>query len=231
MHSLARSPLALGLACGLALATPLAAQETPRQITVTGSAETEAVPDLATITVGVTTQAETAAAALAANSEAMTEVFAALDGAGIAARDRQTSQLNLSPVYGENERPDLPPPVVAYQADNTVTIRVREIAKLGGTIDALAKAGANRLFGINFEVSEPRAALDTARRNAVADARAKAELYAEAAGVTLGAVISVSESGMASPAPYFAKADMASAPVAEGTVTLSANVEVVFAIE
>ena len=99
MHSLARSPLALGLACGLALAAPLAAQETPRQITVTGSAEIEAVPDRATITAGVTTQAQTAAAALAANSEAMTAVFAALDGCEVAARDMQTSQLNLSPVY------------------------------------------------------------------------------------------------------------------------------------
>ena len=86
--------------------------------------------------------------------------------------------------------------MVAYQADNTVTVRVREIAQLGGTIDALAGAGANRLYGIGFEVSEPRAALDAARREAVADARAKAELFAEAAGVTLGPVISIREGGM-----------------------------------
>ena len=78
---------------------------------------------------------------------------------------------------------------MAFQANNTVTVRVREIARLGEMIDALAGAGANRLYGIGFEVSEPRAALDAARREAVADARAKAELYAEAAGVTLGPVM------------------------------------------
>jgi uncharacterized protein YggE len=220
------------LALGLALGVPAAAQETPRQITVSGMAQVEAVPDLATITVGVTTRGDTAAAALSANSEAMTAVTAGLDAGGIAPRDRQTSQLNLSPVYADDRGGDSPE-ITAYQADNTVTVRVREIAKLGATIDALTKAGANRLYGIGFEVSEPREALDGARREAVADARAKAELYAEAAGVTLGPVVSLSEGGGGGPQPYFARAEMADAapPVSEGTVTLSATVEVVFAIE
>ena len=100
-------------------------------------------------------------------------------------------------------------------------------------IDDLAEAGANRLYWVGFEVAEPRAALDEARREAVVDARAKAELFAEAAGVTLGRVISLSESVAQGPVPYRAKADMAmeAAPVAEGTVTLGAEVEVVFGLE
>jgi uncharacterized protein len=225
------SPL---LALGLALAVPAAAEETPRQITVTGTAQVEAVPDLATVSVGVTTRAETAAAALSANSEAMQAVMAGLDAAGIAPRDRQTSQLNLSPIYSDDRSgDDGAPEVTAYQTENTVTVRVREIHRLGQTIDALTKAGANRLYGIGFEVSEPREALDAARRKAVADAHGRAELYAEAAGVTLGPVVSLREGGGGGPTPFFAKAEAASAapPIAEGTVTLSAEVVVVYAIE
>ena len=110
---------------------------------------------------------------------------------------------------------------------------MRDLASLGGLIDALAGAGANRLYGIGFEVSEPRPSVDAARREAVADARAKAELYAEAAGVTLGPVVTIRENvGMGGPEPLRAKAAMAeAAPVAEGTVTLTADVEVVFGIE
>ena len=99
-------------------------------------------------------------------------------------------------------------------------------------VRALAGAGANRLYGIAFDVAEPRPSVDAARREAVADARAKAELYAEAAGVTLGPVVTIRESvGMGGPEPLRAKAAMEAAPVAEGTVTLTADVEVVFGIE
>ena len=217
----------------LALASPAAAQERPRQITVTGTAEIEAVPDLATITAGVETRGADAAAALAANSTAMASVHEALEQAGIALRDIQTSQLNLSPVY-DNQPSDAnaPPDVVAYSASNMVTIRVRNVSGLGAAVDAITGAGANRLYGINFDVSDPRPALDRARQSAVADARAKAELYARAAGVTLGPLVTLSESaGGPSPAPYRAKMDMAAAPpIAAGTVTLDTQVEMVFAI-
>jgi uncharacterized protein YggE len=223
--------LALMLAAG-----PLAAQEPPpRQISVTGVAEAEAVPDLATVTAGVETRAETAAAALAANSEAMTAVFAALEAAGIARRDMQTSQLNISPVHepfrdGATE----PQKVVAYDASNLVTVQVRAIDRLGEVIDAVTEAGSNRLFGISFDVSEPKPALDTAREQAVADARAKAELFARAAGVTLGPVISIAESvQMPGPIMMRAEAQMADAapPVAGGMVMLQAQVQIVYGIE
>ena len=222
------------LAAGLALAGPVAAQEVPRQITVMGSSQVDAAPDRATITAGVETQAPTAAGALEANSKAMAEVFAALEAAKVAKRDMQTSQLNLNPVYEPfREGAEAPPQVVAYQASNMVTVVVRDLASLGQLIDALAGAGANRLYGIGFEVSEPRPAVDAARREAVADARAKAELYAEAAGVTLGPVVTIRENiGMGGPEPLRAKAAMEMvAPVAEGTVTLTADVEVVYGIE
>ena len=217
----------------LALAGAAAAQEPPRQITVTGAAEADAVPDLATVSAGVDTRAETAAAALAANSETMTAIFAALDAAGIERRDVQTSQLSLNPVFEPyREEAEAPPAVVAYEASNMVTVRVRAIDGLGTVIDALAKAGANRLNGVGFEVADPKPHLDTAREQAVADARARAELYARAAGVTLGPVVSIRET-VEVPGPIMMRAEAASAapPIAAGTVTLGAQVEVVYAIE
>ena len=204
----------------LALAGAAAAQEPPRQITVTGAAEADAVPDLATVSAGVDTRAETAAAALAANSETMTAIFAALDAAGIERRDVQTSQLSLNPVFEPyREEAEAPPAVVAYEASNMVTVRVRAIDGLGTVIDALAKAGANRLNGVGFEVADPKPHLDTAREKAVADARARAELYARAAGVTLGPVVSIRET-VEMPGPIMMRAEAASAapPIAAGTV-------------
>ena len=227
-------PLAAAL-LGLALAVPAAAQDTQRQITVTGSAEVEAVPDLATVTAGVETQAATAVEALAMNSVAMTAVFAALETAKIERRDAQTSQLNLNPVFDNAPDADQTrgPKVIGYQASSMVTVKVRAVASLGAVIDAVTKSGANRLYGVGFEVSDPQATLTIARLKAVEDARAKAELFAKAAGVTLGNVLSLREGGGGGgPVPMFAKADMAGAPpVAEGTVTLNADVEVVYAIE
>jgi uncharacterized protein YggE len=217
----------------LALAGAAAAQEPPRQITVQGAAEADAVPDLATVTAGVDTRAETAAAALADNSETMTAIFAAIDAAGIERRDVQTSQLTLNPVY-EPYRDDAeaPPAVVAYEASNLVTVRVRAVDSLGAVIDALAQAGANRLQGVSFEVADPKPHLDAAREQAVADARARAELYARAAGVALGPVVSIRET-VEVPGPIMMRAEAASdaPPIAAGTVTLAAQVEVVYAIE
>jgi len=219
----------------LVLAGAAAAQEPPpRQILVVGQAEVEAVPDLATITAGVETQAPTAAEALSANSTAMTAVFAALAASGVAERDMQTSQLSISPVYEPyREGADPVQRVVAYQAANMVTVRVRDVAGVGATVDALTEAGGNRLYGIAFEVSDPRAKLDSARTEAVADARAKAELYATAAGVTLGPVQTIRET-TSSPGPVMMRAEAAfdaAPPVAQGTVTLSTEIEIVYAIE
>ncbi len=226
-----RSPLLATSLLALALALPAAAAE--RQITVTGSATVDAAPDRATISAGVETQAPSAAAAMAANTEAMTKVVAAIAAAGIDKRDVQTSQLNLNPVFSPDPgRSDAAPQVVAYQAANSVTVRVRDVAGLGGVIDALTTAGANRLYGIGFDVDDPRPVLDTARKHAVEDARGKAELLAAAAGVKLGPVVSISEGGNPGPAPMMARmAAEAAPPVEAGSVTLSADVTIVYALE
>lgn len=217
----------------VALAGPLAAQQPTRQITVTGAAEVDVVPDQATVTAGVDTRSETAAAALAGNSATMTAIFAALDAAGVERRDVQTSQLSLNPVFEPyREDASTPPAVVAYEASNMVTVRVGAIDALGGVIDALAKAGANRLQGVSFEVAEPRPHLDTARERAVADARSRAELYARAAGVALGSVTSIREA-VEMPGPILMRAEAASEapPIAAGTVSIGAQVEMVYGIE
>jgi uncharacterized protein YggE len=230
-------PIALGTALAAALAIlPAAAQEPgppARTVSVTGAAEVEAVPDLATVSAGVDTQAETAAAALAANSAAMTAVFAALEASGIERRDMQTSNLSLGAIWEPYRDGEQPPRVIGYQASNMVTVRVRDITKVGAVIDAVATAGANRLNGVAFEVADPRAAMDRAREQAVADARARAELYARAAGVTLGPVLTISEP-VAPSQPFFARAAdsmEAAPPIAEGTVALRAEVNVVFGLE
>ncbi len=209
------------------------AEDAGRRIIVTGSAEVEAVPDIATVNAGVESQAPEAAAALAANAAGMNAVFDALKTAGIERADVQTSRLSLDSIW-ENRTDGGVPKAMGYQASNMVTITVRDIARLGAVVDAVAAAGGNRIFGVDFSVDEPRAQIDAAREKAVVDARAKAELYAAAAGVKLGAVMSISENGGSgpSPSPLFARAEaMADTPVAEGTVTLGATVEVVFAIE
>lgn len=227
--------LALAI-CATAIATsavlPAAAEPTPREITVTGSATVNAVPDIATVTAGVETQAPTATAALKANSDAMASVFTALETAGVGERDMQTSELSLNPVFqSDPDGSGSTPQVVAYQASNLVTVLVRDVARLGTTIDALAEAGANRLYGVSFDIDEPGAALDEAQQAAVADARRKAELLATAAGVRLGPVISISEGGGRGPMPMRARMGMAmEAPVASGTVELGADVTVIFAL-
>ena len=228
-----RSPVLSAIALGVVLgaAVPALAQPTPRELTVTGSATVDAAPDIATVTAGVETQAPTAADALEANGAAMTAVFDALKVAGVE-KDMQTSQLTLNPVFAPDPGgSQAAPQVVAYQASNMVTTRVRDVARLGPTIDALTAAGANRLYGVSFEVDEPGPVLDTARQQAVADARRKAELFAAAAGVKLGPVIAISEGGGGGPMPFRAKMDAAmAAPVAAGSVTLGADVTVVFGL-
>ena len=183
------------------------------------------MPDLATVTAGVETQGTSAAEALGANSEAMAAVLKALDGAKVERKDVQTSQLTINPVY-DNPDDGSPSKVIAYQASNMVTVKVRDVASLGAIVDAVTAAGANRLYGIGFDVADPKPALDEARKQAVADAQRKAELFATAAGVRLGALLSLSEGGNGGgPVPVFARADMAkAAPVEAGTVSVSADV-------
>ena len=217
----------------LLFATDAVADGTQRTLSVSGAGEAVAAPDVARITTGVQMRAESAGEAMRLASEAMVMVFAALEAEGVAAADVQTSGLSLDPVWDDDVPPGSgPPDVVGYVAGNMVTIRLRDVDAMGPVVDALVVAGANRFQDIGFGIDDPEPLLAEARRAAVADARAKAELLAEAADVTLGAVLSLDESGGYRPQPMFAQADMArSAPVAEGTMSLGAQVQIVYAIE
>ena len=223
--------IAIALAGGL-LATPALAQTTPiAAISVTGEASVSVPPDLAQIDGGVTTEAKTAREASDANNAAMGKVLLALKGAGIDEKDFQTSRLSLQPQYAPNRSG--PNAVVGYQASNRVTIKLRDVTKVAATIDTLVAAGANNIGGINFMVSAASKLLDDAREQAIADARRKAEIYAKAAGVTLGSPVSISEEGSPGPGPYrrMAAGMAASAPVAQGEETLHVSVSVSWAIK
>lgn len=224
----------LALSAALALPLPALAEDdlTP-MITVTGTGTVEAAPDLATLSIGVTTQGETAAESLGANSAALEAVMARLAAAGLEGRDMQTSNLSLNPNWTGYESSSLTGPTIAgYTANNMLTIRVRQLDLLGAVLDAAVADGANTLNGLSFGLIEPGPKLDEARREAVADARARAELLAEAAGVKLGKVISISETGFASdPVPMFrAEASAAPVPVAGGELGLTASVTILYSI-
>lgn len=150
-------------------------------------------PDLATIRAGVVTEAPVAAQALADNARRMDAVVKALRAAGIAARDLSTSNVALAPQYRYEEK--RPPTITGYQANNSVTIRFRDIARAGTVLDALARAGANQIDGPALSLSDPEGALDEARAQAVARARARAALYAKAAGLTVDRMVAIDESG------------------------------------
>jgi len=228
-----RTALAAVITAGTLLAAPALAQTAlPAAISVTGEATVSAAPDLAQIEAGVTSEAKTAREASEANNAAMGKVLQALKGAGIAEKDFQTSRLSLQPQSAPN-RPG-PSAIVGYRASNRVTIRLRDVTKLANVIDTLVGAGANDIGGINFMVSNASKLLDEAREQAVADARRKAEIYAKAAGVMLGAPLSISEEGNAAPVPYRKMAvgmAVAAAPVAQGEETLQVTVSVSWAIK
>jgi uncharacterized protein YggE len=163
----------------------------------------------------------------------MGKVLLALKGAGIEEKDYQTSRLSLQPQFATPSKVSDRPGIVSFRASNRVTVKVRDVAKVANVIDVLVGAGANEIGGINFTVTQASKVLDEAREKAIADARRKAEIYAKAAGVTLGEPISISEEG--APTPMFrgkmAAPMAAGAPVAQGEETLSVTVGVTWAIK
>lgn len=236
---LAPRALTLTAAALLAQAVPPAtasAETMVPAITVSGEATIETAPDLAEVDGGVTTEAKTAREASDANARAMTAVIAALKSAGVAEKDIRTARLSLYPVMtpARNDPPRASQ-IVGYRAGNSVTVKVREIAKVADTLDALVSAGANTIGNIRFVVSNPSKVLDEARAQAVGDARRKAELYAKAAGASLGKPLAISEAGAAPPPMIFAArakdAGAASIPIAPGEQTLHVNVNVTYELK
>lgn len=227
--------------CALAL-VPAQAQDGTKAglITMQGQGEVAAAPDSAYVTSGVVAEAKTAKEALEQNTASMTALIEVLKAAGIEDRDIQTSGFSVQPVYtySDQRSPDgyqQPPRIDAYRVDNNVTVRVRNIANLGTILDDMVSVGANTINNVSFAVSDSTELLNAARREAMADAIAKADLYAGAAGVGLGSIVSISENGGYNPPPQpLARVEMMAAdskvPVQGGEVNYTVTVTVQWAI-
>ena len=223
---------------GAAIAAAPAAAQSPTlagtTLTLAVEAEVSRPPDLVEVSGGVVTAAPTAAAAMAENASRMSAVVAAIRKAGVADRDVQTASLNLQPQYkyANNEAPQL----IGYQASNTVNIRLRKPDEVGRILDTLVSVGANRIDGPNFRVENADAALDDARTKAVAKGRARADLYARAAGLRVKRIVAITEQGTPDPRPRpmmmaSAKMEADSTPVSPGEVQLTVSLAMVFELE
>jgi uncharacterized protein YggE len=194
--------------------------------------ETRLAPDMATISLGVTTDASTAEAAMRANAGQMSQVLAALKRAGLPGKDVQTSQISVEPQYAYEQ--NLPPRLTGYRASNQVTATVHDLAKLGLAVDAAVAAGANQAAGVSFGLADPTAAENAAREAAVKALAAKADLYAKATGYRVLRLVSLSEGGGLVPPPLpmarMTATQLAEpmTPVAAGEVRVRINVTGVY---
>ncbi|GAA5525396.1 26 kDa periplasmic immunogenic protein [Microbulbifer aestuariivivens] len=208
-------------------------------VSISARGEATSVPDVAGLSAGVVTEAEDGDDAMKANAEQMEKVIKAIRKAGIDEKDIQTTGISLTPRYvyppstaGAPNRPGRT--LVGYTASNTVSVKVRQISKLGDVLAALTAAGANQIYGPMLEIGEPEPVLAEAREQALDKAQARAHTYAKALGMKVKRIVSISETGSGGmPRPMMRmRAEMAtadaSAPVAAGENTLSVNLELVF---
>ncbi len=208
----------------------------PGTLSITGTGMVNAAPDMAVVTSGVITEAKTAREALDANTARMQQVIAILKEAGIEARDIATTGFNVNPVYtryrpnpGEEARP---PTIQGYRVANNVTVRVRDLSNLGAVLDRVVSDGANSIGGIRFAIDNNEELMDKARAEAVTDAVRKAKILAEAAGIELGRILSLTEGHVARPpvpVMQMARADAVMAepvPIEAGEQTLSVTVSI-----
>lgn len=200
-------------------------------LTIAASADARRVPDIATLSAGVITQAADAQAAMRDNAVQMERVMSALREAGITGRDIRTTGVNLHPQYRHAE--DSAPTITGYQAGNTVEVTVRDIAGIGPTMDALVASGANHVNGPSFSIDKPGEARDEARREALEDARTRARMYAGALGLQVRRIVSISEAGPGGPVRPLGMARMEMAASADTSISpgenvVSANLEIVF---
>ncbi len=203
--------------------------ETTLSISATGSVDV--APDIAFITTGVTSEAKTAAKAMADNRSAMSGVFQALKASGVDDRDMQTSNFSMQPQYDYSSR-NGPPKLTGYTASNQLSVRVRDLSSLGETLDALVDAGGNTFSGLRFALDDDRGAKNQARSVAMKDAIARAELYANASGYEVARIVTISENASYAPQPAMmmeARSMSAdSTSIASGEVGYSITVNVVF---
>jgi uncharacterized protein YggE len=231
----------LPLALAAAMAFPMLAQAAdmpPPRIIVTGEGESAVAPDMALLSLSVMREAKTAREALDANNEAMAAVIAAMKASGVAERDLQTAGIQIAPRYNFTNKPDgsQEAELVAYQVTNTLSIRIRDIAKTGEILDKSVSLGVNQGGGVSFVNEDPSKTITEARKRAVADAIAKARTLSEAAGVELGRVLEIADQSYApSPAPILAKAAFAaerdSVPVQAGENSYRVQVNMTFELK
>lgn len=234
-----RSFFPAALAAMLALPAAAAAADSvpPPRIVVSGEGEATITPDIALLSLSVMREAKTARAALDADNDAMAAVIAAMRSTGIGERDLQTAGIQINPRYNYTDKPDggQEAELIAYQVTNTLSVRVRDIDKTGEVLDKAVSLGVNQGGGITFSNENPAAALNEARRKAVADAIAKAKTLADAAGVAVGRVLEITDQAPASvPMPINAKAfdaARAAVPVQAGENAYRAQVNVTFELK
>lgn len=226
--------LALGGLAGLLLARPAQAQSGGvtgmRQVTVVGSGEARIAPDMATVQIGVETNAPTTQEALAQNNAQAAAIIDQVKALGVEERDIQTSGFNIYPTYSDDGRQ-----VTGYTVSNVVSVTIRNLADAGGLLDSVVQAGANRVYGITFGLSDPEAARSQARTEAIANARVRAEELAQGSGAALGQVLVISENigaGPVLPLPAMmsdrAEGTGGSVPVQGGEQVISATIQVTY---
>jgi len=210
-------------------------QAQPKTISVTGNAQVILAPDIAYVSIGVHSEAESAKAAVASNNSQTQAVIDAIKGQGVDAKDIQTT--NFSVYQQEKFAPTGESLGTYFMADNTVYVTIRDITKIGDILDASIKAGANSIYGITFDVENKESAMASGRDQAMVDAKAQAEQLANAAGVALGDVQSISYYSNA-PVPVYYDSKMTgvggggqSVPISPGQLTLSVAVSVVYGIK
>lgn len=204
-------------------------------ISITGQGKLSMAPDMAVVTTRVVTPARTAPEALDQNTKAMSAVIAKIKEAGIEAKDIQTSGFSIFPRYEpQKDGNNQPPSIAGYEVANGVTVNIRDLAKLGDILNTVVQSGANEVNGISFQISDADEKMDEARKAAVENAKARASLYAQAAGVKLGKILSISEAGGSMPQPLYMRAEKmafasdAAVPMESGHETLTASVTMVW---
>lgn len=207
-------------------------------LTVSAQAEAQTAPDLATITTGVQSRGATAKAAQAAQAARMAAIVETVGKAGVKPEDVQTNQLNLQPIQTWSEKTG--PRITGYESVNTITIKVRDLAKVPDILDAIVADGGNRIDGVAFSIEDPAKAEAAAYANAVAKARARADAYAAGAGMKVHRVLSITEGGAPAPvygdavfaleaaAPALAQRGAAPPPIAPGRMTTDGTITAVF---
>jgi uncharacterized protein len=197
-------------------------------ITVTGVGRVDTVPDEAEFSLGISTDGATARAALAANSDRMRRLIAALKAAGVAERDLETQNVSVSPDYDGDAEPD------GYTASNTVSVRIRDLDRAGAVLEAASQAGANNVYGPSLTRANRDELEEQALEQAVENARRRAETLARAAGVRLGrvtAIVEAAERDYGWFAQRAATEPVTDVPIAKGTQEITASVTVTFAID